>query len=250
MFNIQSDILEIKFSGGDIKPDAIALSELSANILLLESLLKPLIQNSTPNFKFDSSIVGFNDLGNRSLSLRYILKSSRNVLIEAFTVLLLSVQTNDTSTLPSKTIKTLENISRFNSKYSCKVEFGETINGEFKPHANFTDQFSPEKTITVKGDTTIYGWIQWLGGTIGPTITLLLDNGETIDVTVKEEDLFNFKPHSNVGISGEATWKGSDLKLSNLVATEIWEFDKKNPEDGFKYLSKVFSDINLSTENI
>lgn len=248
MVSIKSDILEIKFSGGEISPEKISLSELASNVLLFEKLIKPIVEAENPTISFDKSYVGLQELGNRSISLRYIIKQHKELFIAAFVLLIESISTNNIERLPAKTIDEIEAVSRFNSKYSCKAEFGETVGNEFKTYAHFTDEFVAEKIAKLKGNTTVYGKIKWVGGD-KPTITLILLNGDQIDVLVTEEDAQNWKPYSHVGIAGDAVWRGKDLKLSKLTAKEIFHFDKKTPKEGFSYLKQLFQDHRLSTDN-
>ncbi len=249
MISLNSEILEIKFSGGEISPSKISLTELSANILLFEKLVKPIVETQSPGLELEKSFVGLHELGNRSISLRYIIKQHKTTLIAAFTFLVECISSNKIEQLPLKTVDEIEAISKFNSKYSCEVQFGESVNNEFKTYADFSDEYVTQKISQVRGDTTIYGEIEWIGGVTKPTITLILTNGEKIDVEVKRDDVLNWKPYSNVGIVGEAVWKGKDLKLTKLTAKEIFEFKKLSPNEGFGYLKGLFSKYTLSTDN-
>ena len=249
MITLSSDILEIKFSGGEISPEKILLSELSTNILLFEKLVKPIVELQHPDLPLDKFFVGLHDLGNRSISLRYRIKEHKQILLAAFAFLIQSISTNDIAALPLRTVDELENISKFNSKYSCEISLGEAIGGESKTYVRFTDEYIAEKQQQVKGSTTVYGKIKWIGGD-KPTITLLLTSGEIIDVAVGENDVMNWKPYTNVGIVADAVWKGKDLKLTKLVAKDIFAFNKLSPNDGFNHLKQLFSKHTLSTDNI
>jgi hypothetical protein len=248
MISLSSDILEIKFSGGDVSPDKISLSELSNNILLFERLVKPIIEAQNPGIVLDKTYVGFHELGNHSISLRYKLKQFKPLLIAAFSLIIEAISENKVENLPAKTVDEIEAIARFNSKYSCRIDFGETIGDEFKPYAHFSDEYVAEKTASLKGSTTVYGKIQWIGGD-KPTITLVLTNGSKLDVSVTEDELKKWTAHSFVGIVGDGIWRGKDLQLQKLTAKEIFAFEKKNPNDGFEHLRKLFKNHNLNTDN-
>jgi hypothetical protein len=249
MITLTSDILEIKFSGGEISPEKVLLSELSSNILLFEKLIKPIVELQHPDVSLEKSFVGLHELGNRSISLRYKLKEHKQILLTAFAYLIQAISANDISLLPLKTTDELENISKFNNKYSCTVDLGETIGEEFKTYAHFSDEYTAERQVQLKGSTTVYGRIQWIGGD-KPTIKLILTNGDKLDVLVSEKDIANWRAHANVGIVGDAVWKGRDLKLARLTAKEIFPFNKLTPNDGFNRLKHLFSKHTLSTDNI
>jgi hypothetical protein len=249
MEKLSSEILEIKFSGGDITPEKVLLSELSSNIHLLEKLLRPILEQQNPDETFDKSFIGLHELGNKSISLKYLLKAHKEKILIAFAMLIECISANTIEGLPIKTIDELESISKFNTKYSCKTELGESFGDTFKTYVNFSDEFVSEKTIQVKGNTTVYGKIQWIGGD-KPTITLLLTNGEKIDVSVKESDAKAWAAYSNVGVVGEAVWRGKELKLSKLIAKEIFPFDRLSPNDGFIRLKTLFAEYALPSDNI
>jgi hypothetical protein len=249
MITLTSDILEIKFSGGEISPEKISLSELSSNILLFEKLVKPIVELQHPDLSLEKSFVGLHELGNRSISLRYKIKEHKQILLSAFAFLIQAITTDNTTSLPLKTTEELENISKFNSKYSCTVNLGETIGDEFKTYAHFTNDYIAEEQVQLKGSTTVYGKIQWIGGD-KPTIKLILTNGDKLDVLITENDISNWRAHTNVGIVGDAVWKGKNLKLTKLIAKEIFLFNKLTPNEGFNHLNNLFSKHTLSTDNI
>lgn len=245
---LESDVLEIKFSGGDVSPEKISLSELSHHILLFERLVKPIIEAQNSDVVLDKTYVGLHELGNRSISLRYKLKEFKPLLLAAFTLVIKAIASNNVETLPAKTVEEIEAISRFNSKYSCRIEFGETIDNTFKTYANFSDDYLAEKTVSLKGSTTVYGKIQWIGGE-KPTITLLLTNGDKLDVAVSEEEARKWQAYSFVGIAGDGVWKGKDLKLQRLTARDIFPFDKRNPDEGFAHLKSLFKAHKLNHDS-
>ena len=247
MIKFSSDILEIKFSGGDITPEKLTLSELSSQILLFDKLIKPIIEYQNPKLPLDKSFVGLHELGNRSISLRYKIKEHKPEILAAFALLTQSIKASDTTALPLKTIDELETISKFNQKYSCKVDFGETIENSFEPIVQFSNEYLPEKEQQIKGTTTVYGKIQWIGGD-KPTITLILRTGHKIDVAVRENDIDEWRAHREVGITGDAVWKGKDLRLTRLIAREIFAFDRKSPDEGFNHLKSLFSEHKFVTD--
>ncbi len=249
MVKLSSDIIEIKFSGGEISPSKIALSELSHNILLLEKLIKPIIEEQQPSIQLDKTFAGLQELGNRSISLRYVIKEHKDIVLAGFALLIQCITDKNIESLPTKTVDEIQTISRFNSKYHCQVELGETVGDNFQTYVNFGDEYVAEKLLQIKGSTTVYGEIEWVGGA-KPTITLVLKTGEKIDVEVTKEDAHAWQAYSNVGIVGDAVWRGKDLKLSKLVAKEIFAFNNCSPNDGFKYLKNLFKDTPLTTDNI
>ncbi len=234
------NILEIKFSGDDISPEKISLDELSYNILLFDKLIRPIIEQENNDISLDRSYVGFTDLGNRSISLRYIIKQNLTTVLEAFTLLLISISDKDISRLPVKTINELDKISKFNEKWNCKAEFGEFKDENFINYVGFTNEFKSEKLAQIKGETTLYGYVERAGGEDHPSLLFLLPHGEKIEVSVTKEQAASVRLYSNVGIKGEATWKGKDLKLTAFKAFEIFEFNNLNAKDGFNFLEENF----------
>ena len=105
--NNQEEILEIKFSGGGIKPEELSLNEISSKIKLLYELISPIIEEQNPGVETDSNYIGLTDVGNKSISFKYIIKKNKKIVLTAFTFLITSMNDFDISKLPPKTIETL-----------------------------------------------------------------------------------------------------------------------------------------------
>ena len=237
-FEIKGDIIEIKFSG-DISPEKLTLDELSKELLLLNNLIKPIIEEQFPGQILPKDFAGLVDIGNRSLSFRYLLKQQRDLAIKALTILLIAVSTGDITTLPARTIETLERTSDFNERYGVVAHFGEVLENRFVSHISFSTEFKAEKIGRLKGPTTAYGYLKWIGGD-KPHARLVLNDRSEISVRLTREQAREYSRflYSFISVAGEATWKGPNLKLTSIDAEIIHAFENLSPEEGFEFLRK------------
>lgn len=246
---ITSEILEFKFEGNDIKPENLTLNDIAAKLMLFNKLVVPIVEEQFPDANLPTNYVGLENIQNRSLSFRYLLKERTDLVKSAFLSLLLAVQSNEISVLPARTIETLERTSAFNSSNGTRLSFGQVVNGEFQSLVSFSDQFSAEKIPSIKGKTSIYGHVKWVGGEPNHRASIVLqDNSEIKAILTKSQatELAAYL-YDDVRLSGIATWKGDQLKLTEIVVQEINSFKRLSPEDGFQYLrdnlGKYWNDI-------
>lgn len=237
-FQVTSDIIEIKFSG-EIKPETVSLEELSKELLLLNRLIKPIIEERFPDEKLSSDYVGLIDIGNRSLSFRFRIKDQIELTKKAFGILLIAISTHDITTLPARTIEALERTSEFNDRHKVVAHFGQVVKDKFESITSFTDDFKAEKIAKLKGKTTAYGYLKWIGGDV-PQAKLILNDRSEIKINLTKEQVkeYGHFVYSYVSVKGLATWKGANLKLTSIDADIIHAFEKLSPEEGFEFLRK------------
>lgn len=238
-FKVKGDIIEIKFSGNNISPDKISLEELSKELLLLNRLIKPIIEENFPQTKITSDYVGLLDIGNRSLSFRYKLKDQIEITKKAFVALLIAINTHDITTLPARTIETLEKISDFNEKHGVTAQFGEVLDKNFVAYTSFANEFKAEKISNVKGTTIAYGYLKWIGGEIPHAKLVLKDRSEIkVNLSIDQAKEYSKFLYNFISVEGIATWKGVNLKLTSIDAEIIHAFENLSPEEGFDFLRK------------
>lgn len=237
-FEVTGDILEIKFTGA-IKPENVSLEELSKELLLLNRLIKPIIEEQFPNVKITHDYVGLLEIGNRSLSLRYLLKEQIETARRAFQIFALAVSSHAITTLPARTIEAIEKTSEFNDKYGVVAHFGEVRGNDFVSFTSFSNEFRAEKIGKIKGPTTAYGYLKWIGGD-SPGAKLVLNDHSEIRLNLSREQVKEYSKfvYGFISVEGIATWKGSNLKLTSIDADIIHAFENLSPEEGFEFLRK------------
>jgi hypothetical protein len=248
MIDFSADTIVLKFTGDGISPGAVHLQEIADKVTAIERLLEPILSQDNKDVRWEKSFLGLEKLEQGSIILSYKLKQHKSILLTSLLTLATAIKDNNIDTLPGKTVHEIEKISRFNSKYNCQAELGVGKGVDTTTIASFGRQFSPDQIEKIKGYTTVYGWIRWLGGDAdNPSIELVLNNGQRLTVEVNEEDLQKYRAHSYVGISGNAVWKGRELALYSLEAKEIFAYDKRPVNEAFDELREIFKDYPLNS---
>lgn len=247
--SITEEYIEIKFVGNDISPSTVALDDLARELTVLKDLLLPIIKEYFPAHSYEKDILGFYDIGNKSLSYRYFPKVVRDVILGAYSTLVLGIGARDLGLLPPETISALTRVSDFNYKYGSQVQFG-VSNGsgaDFRPLASFGDEFRKDKLKWVRGYTTVYGKLKFIGGD-KPQAKVELSNGSTVLIYLTEAKAKDIGGliYSNVKIQGKANWVGPTLRMVSIELDKIVPFDRLNAEETFKLLA---SDLGSKWKN-
>lgn len=250
---INSDLLEIKFTGNDISPETIELEDLAKELTLLRDLLSPIIADKHPELAHELDFLAFSDIGNRSLSYRYRIKEIRDIVLASYSALILGITQRDAGLLPYDTVLALERTSDFNAKYGSSVSFGYADgSGTFQSLASFTDEFKKEKLHWVKGWTTKYGYFRSLGETKNGRLQgkLVLASGSVVAIHLDEVTARKYRSVvlENVRISGNGTWVGASLRLTSITPTEIVPFYRTDAASGFDLLARDLGKLWRNTD--
>ena len=233
-----SDIVEIKFTGNEIKPDKVSLEEAAKILVSFKKLVEPILLQQNPNIDLESTYVGLVDIGDRSFSFRYVLKQHQKDIRAAVTTLLVAISTHSIAGLPDRTLAELDSISTFNKKWGTRTALGEVIDSEFSERANFFDEYQKEKIPTIQGNTVAYGKIITVGHT-DPHLSVKLISGETISVFADEATIVNWRPYTWVRVEGVGVWHSKELVLKRVNATKIEEYKRVKASEGFDFLRET-----------
>jgi len=236
---IDSNILELKFQGNDIKPNKVSIKELTNILSNFDEAFKAMILHYDPTIDLDDDYISLIAIDNKSLSLKSELKKFIEVSKTAYLALALAISSGDINALPEKAKKPIHNISNFNKKWDCEAKFGYSKNNIFNEIASFKS-LNQDKDYTFQQKSTYYGELKKIGGD-NPVANVLSLNGRYINAHLSKEQVIEYSNlvYKDVKIVGSAKYSGKTLRLKSffLESMEAYEILSINQTvDSFKKL--------------
>jgi hypothetical protein len=230
-----TEILEINLSGKEIYPETLKASEIAEIISAYEISLLSIVQRDHPEINIDEAFISLVEVTKNSAHFKFQPRIKK-VFINAAIVVNTSLSTGNYYSLPFKSIESLQTIWHFTKRNNCVAQFA---GDKSIPVA----QISPESKIEIddsfyyQGETTIYGMIERIGGSI-PRVRMKLDD-DTILYTeidkVKAKELA-LKLYDTVCVKGFAKWRKDNYKLEDFKIEEIVGYSETSVSDSLSAL--------------
>jgi hypothetical protein len=239
-----ADIIELKFEGNNIRPSKVKASEVAELIIAFEEAIEEIIKENNPEISEDEVLISFEEIVDASLGLRSLAHLTK-VVLPAFALVTSSFQTKNFNAIPNSSIEKLRKFTLFAKKYDCDGAF--YVNGVREATFNkSTDIAYNDKGIS-KGETTLYGEVQRIGGEKKPRVLIKINNDYNISFEVKKSIAIELGAYlyKFVGIIGFAQWDNNTYKILTFTADSILETGQKSLSTTFKELSDYYAD-NLS----
>lgn len=242
----KEDILELTFSGSSIKPDSLKASELAELIVAYENSIMSVVARDNKEINQEEAFISLVEVQEASAHFKFKPKA-KGVIFAAALAINAALNSNSLESLPYKSVDSLQKIWNFTKRRNCTAEF----TGNNLPTAKVT----PEVEIRIndeffhKGETTLYGVIERVGGAV-PKVRVKLDDGAIIYVEVNQvvaKELAH-RLYETVGIKGLATWRKEDFTVEDFKIDEVLPFNDTQNADAVHDLKdtvgKYWDDIN------
>ncbi len=224
----QSNIVELKFTGGGISPTKLTPKEVASMLVAFDDALRPLLAQMYPEVNFGDNYVGLVNVGNRSLSLRYRLKEHPDKLRKGFEHLASSVAHNLIDDLPLPSANAAKKIARFATKTESTAQLG--YYHEQEDTFDLVADFAPYKKTSfkrVRTNKVLYGKLIKLGDDKSPRAHIRLINGSVISSNIEPSQVLKYRDllWENVKIMGEALISGQTLKITSFKIDSMVKHD-------------------------
>lgn len=238
--------LNIKLTGEGISPENIDALEIAKFITSLVEAIKPL----TENFEEVSPLLNFQNIAHGSVALTF--SSRRSDTYSAYSELTNRISTNNYYGLPTKSIDALNAISKQSKRLGCAAEFHNLENHSVAKITPFT-VIKEDEPIYIEGETTIYGYIESVGGK-KPHVRLELSNGSKISCEAKDREQIRKLGgllYTEIGLVGTAKWRIPEMEMERFEIKEILEYRGASFSETMDFLSKIAGNSfdNLDVEN-
>ena len=246
-----NDVIEIKLSGEGITPDKIRAKDLAEVITSFEEGMIPLLLRKTPNLNLDELVIGLVEVEAGSVKLRFV-SSMVEITLASFLIFTDSIANNNFEQLPVKSIESVQRLTTCAKKYNCNIDFRSHPESS-KPLAQITPNTEiaiPENRL-VKGQSTIYGRIERVGGK-DPSVMITALNGQTIYCKVKMDfaKKLGTKLYSLVGLIGNSRWNLDDYTIESFEITGLLNYEDTPITDAISELSKTIGKYWADTKDV
>lgn len=231
------DILEFRLYGDNISPRVFKAKEVGEILINVEDALKGYIFENNPTLDTRDLFISPIAINDQSLGLKF----SPNVakyFVSAFIGITTAIKANDVSTLPLNTRHSLAEVQKVVRTKNCSAEF--KINGEVLANIDSNTQLDITEDI-IKGDSTIYGEVQRVGGN-EPTVWVILNTGKRIVLSVDkiQAKKLSRKLYEEVGFKGAAKWaKQSQTLLEFKVYDILDQYEPKSLKESFSEIKSI-----------
>lgn len=239
--NIESDIIELKFQGNNIRPDLMSNRDIAEMLIAFDNAIMPIFKDQNPEISSPLPLITFKDIGYKSISFRNIIREHQGKVKQAFTTLILSVSTQSVDGIPKQSQNAISKIVSFTNRHNCDASFGYSNNGVFVPLTGI-HSFEKDTFKKFKEDKTYFGRLVKLDAE-SMYVHFRLINGQTLKSKINQEQVEEYRIliGEDVKIYGEATLSGRTLKRTSFNVKDINPRASMTINEAIESLREVFN---------
>lgn len=240
------DILELKFEGNGINPSTVKPSEIALQIEQFEKALLSTIKAEHPEIDTTALLFTLEGVKNESIGIPFLANLAqvapeiKSLVIASYLTLTTSIKDNDFSRLSAETIGSLKTIQRFSKKHNCNANF--RYNGESLSLITPNSEIKENRSLFVKGDTTIYGELIDVGGE-NPNLHIKI-NDEYVIIVDTDKSIakqLGSKLFDTIGLKGLAKWDVTTSRIIEFKLYDILDYKSGNVANTFAELRRITS---------
>lgn len=234
-----TETFEIRFHGGGINPSAVKASEVADLIQSFEKAILATVHDLYPELDLDNyAYLSFQSIKNESLGLGLAPERAQDEFKEGHLKVAHSISENNFNDLPYSAIENLKVISKFNKKHNCNCDY--LYNSEKKAELTPATVIEFNKNLLIKGETTIYGKIERVGGA-EPRIVFKdhTDNKIYFEVTEDQAKQIASRLYEEIALTGVATWDKKTYRVVNFKVNEITDLNKNSLTETFSAIQEI-----------
>ncbi|MBK9632281.1 MAG: hypothetical protein IPO62_14675 [Saprospiraceae bacterium] len=173
---INTNILELKYYGNNINPEAVRASEVADLIKGFEGAILSVAFDKRPDlseYENKFPFITISAVENQSLGLKHKMNAYTEIISSALLLIASSLNNNSYNSLPIKAIEDLKVLTRFAKRHECDGSF--YLGGEQIVNFGADKEIKIDDSRYIKGETTIYGILNKIGGNT-PSLQLRINN--------------------------------------------------------------------------
>lgn len=235
------EIIELKITGQDIKPENLPLKELVDVLSNFEDSIVATVLRDHSDLNRKDIVISLVNIHSGSIGLD-ILPQLPEYVLPAYREITQSFNSDDFSNLPHPAIESLRELTAFSRRRQVEITFS-SQNGQRTELARITPTTLIAALPSFSGQTTLYGYVLRVGGE-KPKVMLRLPDEQSFSCeTTKDiaKKLAN-NLYSWVGLDGIAEWSADHLKLTRFTIHSITSYRDSSAAEAFSDLSHAFAE--------
>jgi hypothetical protein len=236
MDNEINDILELRLYGDGISPKIFKSKDVAELLTNFESALKHYIIANNPDADIDNLYLSPIGLKDESLGLQFS-PNVKALFHAAFLAISTAISTNAYSTLPQKTISSLNEVQKIVRQKNCNAEF--KINGEKFADINPNTKIELGSDV-IKYETIIYPDVKRVGGN-DPHVQIEIDGKRmSLNLTTDQAKLVSHRLYEEIGLKGIASYSRLDNRIVDFKVSEVLSsYNPSTIKDSFGSLKNI-----------
>lgn len=232
---------QLRFSGNGVSPTTVPVHELCDVLSAFDNAIRLIITDKDTHA--NEATLYLVSVDNESLGLRTISNYAAKTAV-AISLITSTITSQVYSGIPEKSIAEIEKIIRFTHRHNCIGEINGITNGVKTNLATITADTEIKRPAesTIKGNTSIFAFVQWAGG-VNPRVHLLLPDEKTLNCKANREIIQNLKIYDWHTFHGQAEWDATNGKLLAFNITGAVHRENKSAYDAFSKISERFGHI-------
>lgn len=222
---------ELKFAGGDVRPQNARLSELAVLLKEFEDSILETMKEIDPSVDLNDFVIGLTEVEEGSLVLRFLPKTCRTLFYSSLTVLTMAATQRDLSSLNEKSRTFLRGVQRFSREHQCEAQFASYRSGDRSVEAliDFETEFRRTDHKYISGGTSFQAYVLRAGGK-EPKVRVTLMNGMEQSFTTSEEVVQRIGSciYKWVTLRGIAKWNPLTMHMEDF---DILDFQAEESDD-------------------
>ncbi len=228
------EAFQIRFVGNDVTPETIPVRELGEAIIQFENAIRIIVEKRHPNVKHPSLFLTSVDF--ESCGWRFF-PDAKSFAVPAILSICTAISSGDFSEIPYDALGCLDPIVRIAKKHKCL--------GEINQYSGITKSslvgFGPQTEIvrpkerTIKGETSIFAFVQWAGGQ-KPKIHVVLPDESLLNCESTREVIKQIKIYEWYTFHGTAVW---DLNTDKMVSLSISSATRNETESALTAFTEI-----------
>ena len=242
-------VIKVRLSGSGVRPETVPLSDLRD---MLEALERTLESGSrgVADQSDEQEITGL--VAVESSSASYAVSTSLVTANRFDEIIVPALKERNLSSLPMRNAEGVRGIQEVARRHKAQVVWL-MANGSESEAVSFgyDDDFAMPERSTVKGVTTVYGFLERVGGAT-PRAALKLSTSQILRFDVTREFAEELAPHLYrfVRIAGTADWNGLTWEIEDFIPQELLEFREEGTAHGFRAVAEISGDAWLDIDDV
>ncbi|QUS60469.1 hypothetical protein IQE94_13400 [Synechocystis sp. PCC 7339] len=233
--------IETSLTGAGISPGKVRSKDIGELITATEEIISTYVHDKHSEIHANDIIIGLKNVKGDGYILEYQ-PSLPEITVPAFEAVSHCIETRKLEILPSKTVESIAKIRQLSKKGGFNTEFY-AVNGSRKYLTSINQTLEIPASITMQGETTLYGEIIRVGGS-EPKVAIKIMSGRILYCDAKKAIVRQAgqRLYEIVGIRGNVEWRMNDMEIQSFQIIEFTDYQDSPITETFNHLKQSISD--------
>jgi len=233
--------IQTSLTGKGISPGKVRSKDIGELIAATEEIISTYVHDKHSEIRANDITIGLKNIRGDGYVLEYE-PSLPEITIPAFEAVSHCIETRKLEILPAKTVQGIAKIRQLSKQGGFNTAFY-SVNGQTKYLTSINETLEIPASITMQGETTLYGEIIRVGGS-EPKVAIKTLSGKTLYCDAKKAIVRQAgqRLYEVVGIRGNAEWRMNDMEIQSFQIIEFTDYQDSPITATFSHLKQSIGD--------